>query len=184
MGPFGKYYKSSWDSAQKAILNIQTSQDCWGLSGMNVGLTGCEARYRGPLLSIQLVLGQPLTPGLTGPASCPPRFPPKTESLSLDKVHRGWTVVTLSGYPRHSDCMLCPPCHVGHAPGVAAPPCPVPPAFQLAPPIAFPKKLGFKGAVMQPAKDLGGCLVPQWTSGTYPDHLKDSWLAWGLPHPP
>ena len=151
---------------------------------MNVGLTGCEARYRGPLLSTQLVLGQPLTPGLTGPASCPPRFPPKTESPSLDKVHRSWTVVTLSGYLRHSDCMLFPPCHVGHAPGVAAPPRLVPPAFQLALPFAFTQNPGFKGAIMQPAKNLGGCLVLEWASGTYPDHLKDSGLAWCLPHPP
>ena len=170
-------------------MNIQTSQDCYELSGMNVGLTGCEARYRGPLLSTQLVLGQPLTPGFTGPASCPPRFPPETESPSFGKVHCGWrvliwTVVTLSGYPRHSDCMLCPPCHVGHAPGVAAPPRLVPPAFQLALPLAFPNKFGFKRAIMQPAKDLGGCLVPQWAPGTHPDHFKDSWLAWGLPHPP
>ena len=162
------------------------------MSGMNVGLTGCEPRYRGPLLSTQLVLGQPLTPGLTGPASCPPRFPPETDIPSFDKVHRGWrvllwTVVTLSGYPRPSDCMLCPPCHVGRAPGVAAPPPPVPPVFQLDLPLAFTQNTGVKSnawKIMQPSKYLGGCLVPQWASGTYPDHLEDSWLAWGLPHPP
>ena len=151
---------------------------------MNVGLTGCEARYRGPLLSTQLVLGQPLTPKLTGPASCPPRFSPETEIPSFDKVHCRWTVVTLSGYPRHSNCMLCPPCHVGHAPGVAGPPRLVPPAFQLALPFALTQNPGIKGAIMQPAKNLGGCLVPQWASGTYPDNLKDSGLAWCLPHPP
>ena len=159
---------------------------------MNVGLTGWEARYRGPLLSTQLILGPPLTPGLTGPASCPPRFPPETESPSFDKVHRRWrvviwTVVTLSGYPRHSDCMLCLPCYVGHAPGVAAPPRPLPPAIQLALPLAFTQNTGFKSNAcqnMQPAKHLGRRLVPQRTSGTDPYHLKDSRLAWSLPHPP
>ena len=117
----------------------------------------------------RVVLGQPLTrPGLAGPASCPPRFPPETESPSFDKVHPRWrvviwTVVTLSGYPRRSDCMLLRPCYVGRATGVAAPPRPLPPASQLALPLAFTPNIGFKSDAchsMQPAKYLGGCLVP------------------------
>ena len=173
------------------MLELETPQEIFR---MNVGLTGCEARYRGPLLSTHWSSGgsslPSFNPGPTGPASCPPRFPAlETESPAFDKVHCSWivpiwTVVTLSGSPRHIDCMLCPPCHVGRAPGVAAPPQLVPPAFQFGLPGAVAQIPGFQGSIMQSAKDLGGRLVPQWTSGTDSDHFADSWLAWGLPHPP
>ena len=76
--------------------------ECWA--------DGWEARYRGPLLSTEVDLGQPPVPSLilesAGPASCPPTSRPRSVNHSFDKVRRSWRVVTSSGCP--SDCMSFP----------------------------------------------------------------------------
>ena len=149
---------------------------------MNVGRMGWEARYRGPLLSTEVDLGQPPVPSLilesAGPASCPPTSRPRSVNHSFDKVRRSWRVVTSSGCP--SDCMRFPLCHVGRAPA-GAPPLS---SFHAGLPLAFTQIPRVTRTSMQPAKSLGGRLVPQWTPRTNPDHVKDPRLARSLPRSP